>query len=85
MDRGEGMYIYIPITIMIELTRLNGEQFFINLFLIEQIQTFIDTTITLTSGKKVIVSTTQEEISEKILHYHKQIGLLGIENRRVME
>lgn len=70
---------------MIELTRINGETFSLNVFLIEQIQTFTDTTITLTSGKKLIVRTTNEEISEKILAFYKQIGLLGIENRRVIE
>lgn len=76
------MFVIASPLYMIELTRINGEIFLLNVFLIEQIQSFSDTTITLTNGKKVIVQTRHEEISEKILTYYQAIGLIGIENRR---
>lgn len=67
---------------MIELTKINGEVFFLNVFLIEQIQSFTDTTITLTNGKRIIVQTSQAEIAQKILHYYQQIGLVTLHNEK---
>lgn len=80
---GRGCFQEHPRHIMIELTRINGEVFLLNVFLIEEIQSFSDTTITLTNGRKIIVKTGYEEISKKILNYYQQIGLIGIENRQV--
>lgn len=67
---------------MIELTRLNGETFFLNALLIEQIQSHPDTTITLTNGKKIVVKTDEEGVVQKIIEYHKQVGLFGSEENR---
>jgi len=64
---------------MIELTRLNGEQFTLNAFLIEQIQSFPDTTITLTNGKTIVVQTKEQDVVRKITDYYKQIGIFGTE------
>ena len=66
-----------PRHIMIELKRLNGEEFTLNAFLVEQIQSLPDTTITLTNGKKIVVQTSEEEVVHKIKNFYKQIGRFG--------
>ncbi|MBO1003800.1 flagellar FlbD family protein [Pseudogracilibacillus auburnensis] len=70
---------------MIELTRLNGETFTLNAFMIEQIQSLPDTTITLTNGKKIVVQTNESEVIRKITDYYQLIGLFGIEEKQVKE
>jgi len=67
-----------PRHMMIELKRLNGEEFTLNAFLVEQIQSLPDTTITLTNGKKIVVQTSEEEVVHKIKAFYKQIGLFGM-------
>lgn len=63
---------------MIELQRLNGDYFMLNALLIEEVEAFPDTTtITLVSGKKVVVSTEQAEIVKKMTSYYQRIGLAG--------
>jgi len=59
---------------MIQLTRLNGDPFALNALLIEQIQSFPDTTITLTNGKKVVVLNPEQEVIELALTFYKRIG-----------
>lgn len=66
---------------MIELHRLNGEEFILNAFLIEQIQSLPDTTITLTSGKKIVVQTKADDVVRKTNAYYQQIGLFGTEKK----
>lgn len=62
---------------MIQLKRLNGEQFSLNAMLIEQIQSHPDTTITLTNGKKIVVQTEEKEVIEKTIAFYQHIGLYG--------
>ncbi|HLS06485.1 MAG TPA: flagellar FlbD family protein [Bacillota bacterium] len=57
--------------------RLNGETFYINVMLIEQIQSFPDTTITLTNGKKFVVKDQEKHVVKKINQFYKQLGLIG--------
>ncbi len=66
---------------VIELQRLNGERFILNAFLIEQIQSLPDTTITLTNGKKIVVQTDEKEVVHKMTNYFQQIGLFGTEQK----
>lgn len=66
---------------VIELQRLNGDHFILNAFLIEQIQSLPDTTITLSSGKKIVVQTDEKEVVRKITSYFQQIGLFGTEQK----
>lgn len=66
-----------PIHKMITLLRLNEESFSLNVFLIEQIQSFPDTTITLSNGKKIIVKNSEEEVVQLINEFYKGIGLIG--------
>ena len=60
---------------MIEVTRLNGKKYCVNPHQIESMEENPDLTITLLSGKKVVVHETPEEIIERIVSYRKKIGM----------
>ncbi|MBU8907005.1 flagellar FlbD family protein [Desertibacillus haloalkaliphilus] len=64
---------------MITLTRLNGQKFLLNALLIEQVQSFPDTTITLTNGNKIVVLDSEEDVMLKINNLYKSIGLIAID------
>ena len=59
---------------MIRLTRLNNEPFVLNAIMIEQVQAYADTSISLLNGKKVIVKESEEEIIENVTAFYHQIG-----------
>lgn len=67
---------------MIQLTRLNGESFTLNALFIEQIQSFPDTTITLTSNKKIIVRESEIEVARKIREFYQSIGLVSVKEKQ---
>lgn len=56
-----------------------------NAFLIEQIESLPDTTITLTTGKKLVVQSTEQEVVNKITSYYQTIGLFGTDKKQVEE
>lgn len=60
---------------MIEVERLNGSKYFLNPHMIESMESLPDLTITMLSGKKVIVRNSPEEIIERIVNYRKRIGI----------
>lgn len=60
---------------MIEVSRLNGTKYFINPHMIESMECVPDLTISMLSGKKVVVKNSPQEIIEKIIAYRKQIGV----------
>ena len=62
---------------MIELTRLNGKPFMLNALYIETVESFPDTTITLTSGSKYIVLESEQEVKEKIIALYRQVQVLS--------
>ncbi|MFC7685412.1 flagellar FlbD family protein [Ureibacillus sp. GCM10028918] len=62
---------------MIELTRLNGKSFSLNALYIELVESFPDTTITLTNGKKFIVKESEEEVQKKVVQFYKSIQVLS--------
>ncbi|PWA13510.1 hypothetical protein DCC39_01060 [Pueribacillus theae] len=62
---------------MIELTRLNGETFTLNALYIQQIQSFPDTTITLTNGELIVVQEKETEVIRKTVNFYKEINVLG--------
>ncbi|MGM8211747.1 flagellar FlbD family protein [Virgibacillus sp. W0430] len=62
---------------MVQLKRLNGENFTLNALMIEQIQSHPDTTITLTNGKKIVVLTSEEEVITRTTNFFQSIGLYG--------
>jgi flagellar protein FlbD len=60
---------------MIELTKLSkaqGEKIVINADLIEFVERIPDTMISTTTGKKVLVKETVEEVVEKIVAYRRR-------------
>ncbi len=58
---------------VIKLTRLNHSLLIVNSDLIEHIEVTPDTVITLTSGQKLIVLESAEEIVEKVITFRKSI------------
>ncbi|WP_428908657.1 flagellar FlbD family protein [Niallia sp. Krafla_26] len=62
---------------MIKVSRLNGKPFIINALYIETIESFPDTTITLTNGHKYIVKETEKEVLGLIHQFYKSVNLLG--------
>ena len=71
---------------MIRVTRLNGAEFTLNALYIEKIESFPDTTISMTTGKKYIVLDTAEVVLSRITEFYKEVQLLsnpyvgGVEN-----
>ena len=51
---------------MIEVTRLKGKKMMINAELIETVEETPDTVITLTNGKKFVVSESAEEVTSHV-------------------
>ncbi|AEF85839.1 conserved domain protein [Treponema primitia ZAS-2] len=59
---------------MIQVTRLNGLEYYINPHQIESIETRPDTTFLMLSGKVVIVKENVTEVIDKIVEYRRRIG-----------
>ncbi|QBK25640.1 flagellar FlbD family protein [Ureibacillus thermophilus] len=62
---------------MIQLTKLNGKTFSVNALYIETVESFPDTTITLTNGRKFIVKESEEEVRRKVTDYYRTIQVLS--------
>lgn len=60
---------------MIKLIKLNGEEFTLNALLIEQMQSYPDTTLTLLNGKKIVVKNEESEVMNSVIEFYKQVGL----------
>lgn len=60
---------------MIRLTRIDGEKFVLNADLIKYVESRPDTFVTLTTGERLVVSETLEELVQKAIEYqqHKQL------------
>jgi flagellar protein FlbD len=58
---------------MITLTRLNGERLTLNIDMIELMEETPDTIITLTTGKKILVRESVEQIKKEIIRFRKSI------------
>ena len=58
---------------MISLRRLNNEPIMVNPDLIESLESTPDTVITLTSGNKLLVRDTMDEVREKIVEFKRKI------------
>ena len=58
---------------MIVLTKLNDTEIVINCDYIEIMQETPDTTITLTTGRKIIVKEAVDDIIDKIIKYKKSL------------
>ncbi|WP_342581164.1 flagellar FlbD family protein [Ureibacillus sp. FSL W7-1570] len=62
---------------MIQLTKLNGKTFSLNALYIETVESFPDTTITLTNGRKYIVKETEEEVRKRVTEFYRTIQVLS--------
>lgn len=58
---------------MIEVTKINGAKILVNPSLFEVIEETPDTVITLTTGKKIIVKESRQEIKNLVKLYRKDI------------
>lgn len=58
---------------MIEVTKINGIKVLVNPDLIELVEETPDTVLTLTTGKKIIVKESRQEIKNLVILYRKDI------------
>lgn len=65
---------------MIKVKRLNNTELIINCELIEFVEETPDTVISLTTGKKIVVKETADELIEKVIKYKRNI--LSVRNRK---
>lgn len=61
---------------MIRLTRLDGEAFLLNAELIKYVESRPDTFITLTTGDRLVVGQTMDDVMRLALEYQQSKGLL---------
>lgn len=59
---------------MIQVTRLNDTELVINADLIEFVESIPDTIISLTTGKKIMVKESIEEIVERVARFKRMSG-----------
>jgi flagellar protein FlbD len=68
---------------MIALRRLNNQPIMVNPDLIESLEATPDTVVTLTSGNKLIVRDTMDEVRERIVEFKRRIyGPEAVPNER---
>lgn len=61
---------------MIKLTQLNGEPFILNAELIRYVEAKPDTFVTLTSGERLIVRESMDEVMERAVRYQQSKHLI---------
>jgi len=61
---------------MIALTRLNHQNFVLNADLIKYVESTPDTMITLTTGERMIVKESTEEVIRKVVDYGRMLRRL---------
>lgn len=61
---------------MIRVTRLDGEAFLLNAELIKYVESRPDTFVTLTTGERVVVRESLDEVLARTLEYQRQKFLL---------
>ena len=60
---------------MVEVTRLDGKRYWINPHQVEYMEETPDLTLTMLSGKKVVVRESPEEVIARIVAYRRKIGI----------
>ena len=60
---------------MIEVNRLDGKVYWVNPHMIESMEQNPDLTLTMLSGKKIVVKDTPDELIHKIISYRRKIGI----------
>jgi flagellar protein FlbD len=64
---------------MIQLTRLNGQEFILNAELIKFVEQTPDTVVTLREGERIIVKEPIEEVVRRTVEYHRSLRWLPCE------
>lgn len=64
---------YKDVDNMIAITKLNEQEMIINCDLIELIESTPDTTLTMTTGRKLIVKESVDKVLEMIVAYKKRL------------
>lgn len=62
---------------MIQVTRINNTQFVINADWIETVESTPDTVITLTNGKKFVVTEKVNEVIDRVIEYKQKVFFLN--------
>jgi len=60
---------------MINVTRMNGAQLVINAELIEFLEATPDTVLTLSTGTKLVLRDSVQEVVAKVIEYRRAIGM----------
>ena len=68
------MFMFRKGILMIDVTRMNGSVLTVNNHLIEFVEEMPDTVITLTTGKKIIVKESRQEVKNLVKLYEKEIS-----------
>ena len=63
---------------MIQLTRLDGEEFILNAELIKYVESRPDTFVTLTNGERLVVRETMADVVERTLRYQQSKFLMPL-------
>ena len=58
---------------MIEITKINGVKILVNADLIEIVEETPDTVMTLTTGRKIIVKESRQEVNNLVKSYRKEL------------
>ena len=58
---------------MVEVTKINGQKILVNPDLMETAEETPDTVISLTTGKKIIVKESRQEVKNLVKSYRKEI------------
>ena len=70
---------------MIKLTRLDGEPFVLNAELIRYVESRPDTFITLTSGDRLVVVESMDEVLERAVNYQQTKHLVPPPHREPLQ
>ena len=60
---------------MIKVMRLDGKKYWVNPHMIESMEETPDLTLTMLSGKKLIIRNSPAELIEKIISYRRNLGI----------
>lgn len=66
------------VTLLIEVTKLNGTKVLINAELIESVEETPDTVISFVTGKKIIVKESRQEIKNLVILYKRDFMASGL-------
>lgn len=58
---------------MVEVTKLGGQKILVNPDLMETVEETPDTVISLTTGKKIIVKESRQEVKNLVKSYRKEV------------